>query len=172
MVKVRFLYHALSHGATNLNKINGGKLMFTVTVKNEMKDKTLCNILQIAFDGGINYWCRSVIVWDNDNQFRPPNLPEHCMDDFIKEKLTSNIFNFDKWEDADYDTYCLRFILSEPFENGQLEYDIFYHDLVDAVETWMNDNKFVSLGVDGDNLDAGDCDSIVQIALFGKVVFG
>ena len=149
--------------------------MFTINVKNEMSDKTLCNILQIAIEGGINYWCRSVIVWDNDNEehIKVSKLPEHCMmDDFIKEKLTSNIFNFDKWEDADYDKYWLRFILSEPFENGELEYDIDYHDLVDAVEIWMNDNKFVSLGVDGDNLDAGDCDSIVQIALFGKVVFG
>ena len=149
-------------------------MMFTVNVKNEMSDKTLCNILQIAFDGGINYWCRSAFVLDNDDNMHitNPNLPEHCMDDFIKDKLTLNIFNFDKWEDADYDKYCLRFILSEPFENDQIEYDIDYHGLVKALEKWMNDNKKCFIGVDGDHLDAGDCDSIVQIALFGKVVFG
>ena len=149
--------------------------MFTVTVKNEMKDKTLCNILQIAFDGGINYWCRSVIVWDNDNEehIKASKLPEHCIDGFIKDKLTSNIFNFDKWEDADYDKYSIMFELNEPIcEFNVTKYFMEYHDLVKALEKWMNDNKFVSLGVDGDNLDAGDCDSIVQIALFGKVVFG
>tara|TARA_R100001443_G_scaffold36590_1_gene50393 strand:+ start:289 stop:504 length:216 start_codon:yes stop_codon:yes gene_type:complete len=47
MVKVRFLYHALSHGATNLNKINGGIMIYLqITLENEDQKKIFLEYLE------------------------------------------------------------------------------------------------------------------------------
>jgi len=153
--------------------------MFTINVKNEMTDKTLCNILQGAFDGGINYWCKEVGLWGDkydpeldDIVFDKYNeLPDYAFDNIIKEKMLSLVFNYDNDEDADYDKYSIGFIMIEDDDSCHIKY-LQYDGLIEGLEKWMQQNKRFSVGHEGDHLDAGDCDEIVQIALFGKVIYG
>tara|TARA_B100001939_G_scaffold329369_1_gene325558 strand:- start:19125 stop:19586 length:462 start_codon:yes stop_codon:yes gene_type:complete len=153
--------------------------MFTVFIENQMTDKTLCNILQGAFDGGINYWCREVGLWSNtydpDMECRTfdkcNELPDYAFDDLIKSKMLSLVFNYDHNEEDDRDKYSIGFTMLEPEDSCHIKY-LQYDGLIEGLEKWMKQNKRFSVGHDGDHLDAGDCDEIVQIALFGKVIYG
>ena len=153
--------------------------MFTIFIENQMTDKTLCNILQGAFDGGINYWCREVGLWSNTydpdmecRTFEKCNeLPDYAFDDLIKSKMLSLVFNYDHNEEDDRDKYSIGFTMLEPEDSCHIKY-LQYDGLIEGLEKWMQQNKRFSVGHDGDHLDAGDCDEIVQIALFGKVIYG
>lgn len=136
--------------------------MFTINVKSEFKDKVLSDILITAIEGGINYWCSSAFVIDA--------ISEEKVD--INVLDIPRVFDFDNDEDADYNKHLIKFVLHEPIKDDGTDYYMSYNDLVEAVQTWCENNEALSLRLDFDNLDAEDCDQIVQIALFGKVIYG
>lgn len=148
--------------------------MFTINVKNEMTDKTLCNILQIAFEGGINYWCREVGLWECDEDDvtdRSKTIRPYKFEGNQHYKFIADAFNLDYQDEDDYYKYSIGFTMLEPHDRTHIHF-IQHDDLVRGLQTWCENTKAFSLGLDLDNLDAGDCDEIVQIALFGKVIYG
>lgn len=137
--------------------------MFTINLNNSYKDKILSDILITAVEGGINYWCNSAMVID---AISLKEIDINVLD-------IPRVFDFDKDEDADYDKHLIRFKLHEPIkDDGNVNWYMSYNDLVKGLQTWCENNEALSLGLDFDNLDAEDCDQIVQIALFGKVIYG
>ncbi len=146
--------------------------MFTINLNNSYKDKILSNILITAIEGGINYWCREVGLWESKNDvFDRANLKPYNFNGNKSFKFITDAFNLDYEDEDDYHKYSIGFTMLEPHDSYEVHY-MQHDDLVKGLQTWCENNEALSLGLDFDNLDAEDCDQIVQIALFGKVVYG
>ena len=147
--------------------------MFTINFNNSYKDKILSDILITAIEGGINYWCREVGLWecDEDDVVDRSNIRPYKFEGNKHFKLITDAFNLDHQDEDDYYKYSIGFTVLEPHDKTSIHY-IQHDDLVEGLQTWCQNNDALSLGLDFDNLDAEDCDQIVQIALFGKVVYG
>lgn len=102
---------------------------FTTQVEREVID----DIMVTALEGGINYWCRQVVV-------EPVPNVEYASD-ALSQGHTLRLF--DAEEDKVYE------LTLEKFMRGLM--------------LWIQDHYV---------FDANDADTIVQLALFGEVVYG
>ena len=103
------------------------------------------DIMVAALEGGINYWCREAEVVGE-------YLGEYASDQISRggSLILHDSESSDKWE-----------LTLEKFLNGVKLY------FEDGCHVQVEDNR-----IDAGDIDAGDADCIIQLAIFGEVVFG
>lgn len=111
------------------------------------------DIMVSAFEGGINYWCRRVVV----------------QGDYLGKYASDQISRGGK----------LAIWLDEPFEDDKTCYVLDRDKFLAGFKLWIeNDgNSYDAIdysdgSVDCGQIDAICADEIIQYALFGEVVFG
>lgn len=128
--------------------MSGKEKVFTVRPEIEVRltQQDIDDIMVAALEGGINYWCREAEV-----------VEEKRCGDWGHEQIARggalilhDAESSDKWE-----------LTLEKFLNGvKLYFELGCHVVVE-------DNA-----IDAGDIDANDADCIVQLALFGEVVYG
>lgn len=116
----------------------------------KVTDENIDDILCIAFEGGINYWCGQAEVKDND--YKGADYASHA----VSKGATVILLDAEDIED--------------PAE-------ITKEKMIKAVEQYVNneDSGIIDLDtkeIDCCMVDAGVADMIVQYAAFGEIVFG
>jgi hypothetical protein len=139
-----------SNGETYYNFTN--KKAFGVQVERKITHNTVESIIVNGFEGGIGYWCGH--IGDNLEDGTP-----------IREG---------KPKDMPLSQWATHLILegkSVPLyvEDGDKYYQLNQEGLIKGFTQWLKRNP--NLQFDGDD-DAGDADCIIQIALFGEIVYG
>ena len=123
---------------------------YTVRVEREIKvtQQDIDDIITTAFEGGINYWCDRAHVMNGDN--------EHCASEQVSRGAAVILYD------------------SEGDEKHVLTVGKFMRGLAKAIEgnnyssyEWFNEDS-----IDTCNVDAEVADVIIQLALFGEVVYG
>ena len=104
--------------------------MIEFDIKIQVDDNYLDDIIDIAIEGGINYWAEEVIV------FTPMS------------ENNGKVFIMDIEGDG---------------------HEITREELIKAIQTFIDNNPEIDTLEDP---DAGVADAIVQIAVFGEVVYG
>jgi hypothetical protein len=116
----------------------------TVTRQFDIPMQLVDDILSTAFEGGINYWCDEVKV---DSYPEGAEFASDC----VSRGGVIEIHDFDSgWHTLDLKKF------------------------IDGLSEYLNNEDF---GVHNaevllDDYDAGDADIIVQLALFGEVMYG
>ena len=115
-----------------------------INIKIEIKDEQIDNWLCTAFEGGINYWCDSVEVKDND--YKGTKYASECI-----SKGGVIIVN-------DY-----------PPSNIKVNKSSILQALV-----WLSNNKYTKVldRLINGGYDADDADVLFQVACFGRVIYG
>jgi len=110
----------------------------------EITDEDIDNVLSCAFEGGINYWCTTMV--------RVPEWPEgngYASDVVSKNKpVEIYVEDEEKWEVLNLEKFLKGLVKFLQFREVGLNY--------------------ITYGY----YDAGDADLIVQFALFDKIVYG
>lgn len=111
------------------------------------------DIMVSAFEGGINYWCRRVVV----------------QGDYLGKYASEQISRGGK----------LAIWLDEPFENDKTCYVLDRDKFLTGFKLWIESDgdSYDAIddsdgSVDCGQIDAICADEIIQYALFGEVVFG
>lgn len=111
------------------------------------------DIMVSAFEGGINYWCRRVVV----------------QGDYLGEYASEQISRGGK----------LAIWLDEPFEDDKTCYALDRDKFLAGFKLWIESDgdSYDTIddsdgSVDCGQIDAICADEIIQYALFGEVVFG
>ena len=120
---------------------------FTVRAQIEvnLSQQDIDDIMVTALEGGINYWCRRAKVVGE-------YLGEAASDQISRggSLILYDAESSDKWE-----------LTLEKFLNGVKLY------FEDGCHVQVEDNR-----IDAGDIDAGDADCIIQLAIFEEVVFG
>ena len=111
------------------------------------------DIMVSAFEGGINYWCRRVVV----------------QGDYLGKYASEQISRGGK----------LAIWLDEPFEDDKTSYVLDRDKFLAGFKLWIESDGDSYDAIDRSNgsvdcgqIDAVCADEIIQYALFGEVVFG
>ena len=122
----------------------------TVVVKTDITHQFVDDILVTAFEGGINYWCASVVpranVWPEGATYA-----SECLSLGTDLVLIENSEDYD---DIDVESHIMTL---QDFINGVQLYCSEYNTSVDSLYQ---------------DFDACVADSIVQFAIFGRLVYG
>jgi hypothetical protein len=120
-----------------------------ITIQQSFTKSNLLDIITTAIEGGIGYWA----CLNNDKpEFDEMNMP-------LSEKVAEILWRGGSLEffDTDYDY--------DDAEKWELTLDKVVKGLIKFMET---DSKTFELN----DLDALDCDKIIQYGLFGELVYG
>jgi hypothetical protein len=123
-----------------------------ITIQQSFTKNDLLNIMTTGLEGGIGYWA----CLNNDtpefDQFDKPNM-------ILSERVAEILWRGGRVElfDTDYNY--------NDADKWELTLDKVVKGIIKFMET---DSKTFEL----DDLDALDCDKIIQYALFGELVFG
>ena len=122
--------------------------MFTVRPEIEVNltQQDIDDIMVSALEGGINYWCREAEVVEEKRCGDWGHVQIARGGSLILHDAESS----DKWE-----------LTLEKFLNGVKLY------FEDGCHVNVEDNR-----IDTGDMDANDADCIIQLAIFGEVVFG
>jgi hypothetical protein len=125
--------------------MNDEKFRVSISLDVDLSQQDIDDIMVVALEGGINYWCREAEVVGE-------YLGEYASDQISRggSLILHDAESSDKWE-----------LTRDKFLNGVKLY--FEH----GCEVPVEDNAIDTCGI-----DACAADSIVQYALFGKLVFG
>jgi hypothetical protein len=125
--------------------MNDEKFRVSISLDVDLSQQDIDDIMVAALEGGINYWCREAEVVGE-------YLGEYASDQISRSGslILHDAESSDKWE-----------LTRDKFLNGVKLY--FEH----GCEVPVEDNAIDTCGI-----DACAADSIVQYALFGKLVFG
>lgn len=125
--------------------MNDEKFRVSISLDVDLSQQDIDDIMVAALEGGINYWCREAEVVGE-------YLGEYASDQISRggSLILHDAESSDKWE-----------LTRDKFLNGVKLY--FEH----GCEVPVEDNAIDTCGI-----DACAADSIVQYALFGKLVFG
>lgn len=118
---------------------------FTIKAKVKVTAENIDDLLVSAFEGGINYWCHEVKVIS-----MPPGIKETLASYAISKGGVLQIFDRDS-----YDTW-----------------ELTLPKFIKGLKKYMKANGVLSMEGIIDNHDASTADAIVQLALFGEIVFG
>jgi hypothetical protein len=122
-------------------------LSFEIEAKEiHLNSEQIADLMVTAFEGGINYWCRSVVINDTTN-------PDHT------GKLASEIISL-----GGELTLCD----ADISDKWLLTRDM----VIKGIKMYCKENNYTSMDLLMDEHDADTADAIVQLALFGEVVFG
>lgn len=119
-----------------------------IPVKIQLTDKDIDDIMVIAIEGGINYWCGKAEVFRRDYM--------GCT--FASEVISQGG----------------KLILTD-IEDPNEEWILTKEKLLKGVQKWANNKSPLYLegrGFDIGMIDADEADIIIQYALFGKIIFG
>jgi hypothetical protein len=122
-----------------------------ITIEKTLKKDEFVNIIITALEGGIGYWA----CLNNDT----PEFNEYDSDATISEKVAEILWHGDSVELFDTDEHY------ETAEKWELTLKKVIKGVIQFLET---DSKTFEL----DDLDALDCDKIIQYGLFGELVYG
>lgn len=122
-----------------------------INVRLEQQD--IDDIMVSALEGGINYWCRRVVVQGN----------------YLGEYASEQISRGGK----------LAVWLEESFEDDKTCYVLDLDKFLAGFKLWLQSGldsydavDFSDGSVDCGQIDAGCADEIIQYALFGEIIFG
>ena len=123
------------------------KFGIVAEIKVSLTQEDVDNIMVSALEGGINYWCRKVKV-------NGKYLGEYASDQISRGGMLTlyDAESSDKWE-----------LTLNKFLNGMKL------AIEQGFGAWV---KPADGSIDVGNIDADVADAIVQLALFGEVVFG
>lgn len=128
------------------------KFNVEVHVSIDLTAQDIDDIMVSALEGGINYWCKRVVV----------------QGDFLGEYASEQVSRGGS----------LAVWLYEPFEGNKTIYILDVEKFLTGFKLWIENNGdcygAVDLSdgsVDCGQIDAGCADEIIQYALFGKTVF-
>jgi hypothetical protein len=109
----------------------------------EFTDENIDDLVVTAFEGGINYWCRKVVIKDAPDEVKYAS-------DAISKGGTLILFDAestDKWE-------------------------LTLEKMLKGIKWYCEQNGYTDADDLMDNYDADSADAIVQYALFDEIVFG
>jgi hypothetical protein len=119
------------------------RIVGKIVIDQEIDGKLVDDILCTAFEGGINYWCTKKVVVVGDDYHGGDYASE-----VVSRGGTLNIY------DGEEERWHVLGI----------------ENMIEGIRQWCI--KYGSYAQLLDDFDAGDADCIVQLALFGEVVYG
>lgn len=127
------------------------KFEVLVQIRAALTQQDIDDIMVSALEGGINYWCRRVIV----------------QGDYLGKYASEQISRGGK----------LAVWLDEPFEDDKTCYMLDLDKFLAGFKLWIENGgdsygAIDGLEVDCGQIDAGCADEIIQYALFGEIIFG
>ncbi len=129
------------------------KFEILVQIRAALTQQDIDDIMVSALEGGINYWCRRVVV----------------QGDYLGEYASEQISRGGK----------LAIWLDEPFEDDKTCYMLDRDKFLAGFKLWLEKGgdsydaiDYSDGSVDCGQIDATCADEIVQYALFGELVFG
>ncbi len=152
--------------------------MKTINIPIQITLNVINDILAIAIEGGINYWCS----YYTGHSSGLPDLPENKVEiDYNWEHLTYGGENayLTFYEDVS-DRNSENFDSDGNYKWTDNQHVLKKDNLYQGIEKWIQKNpqtveiiwekriQTLEMG----NLDAGDCDQIIQYALFSELKYG
>lgn len=130
------------------------KIILRKTIEFEFTPEQINDFIVGALEGGINYWCRKarIKMTEDDKYFG------------VAEEDQDNI-NYA----SDAIGYGGTLILFDAESDDRWELDL--PKMLKGIELYCKD-RMLTYEFIVDDYDAGDCDGIVQFALFGEIQFG
>ena len=129
------------------------KFEVLVQIRAALTQQDIDDIMVSALEGGVHYWCRSVVVEG----------------DYLGEYASDQISRGGR----------LTFWLYEPFDDGMASRTLDLDKFLAGFKMWLENARAncdvidnVDGSVDCGQIDAICADEIIQHALFGDVVFG
>lgn len=126
--------------------IKNGEFLINISRQVKLSKEDIDDIMAAALEGGITYWCKRAEVVGN------------YLGDYASEQISRGgiLKLYDSENDDIYELTLDKFIngFAIAFRNG---FD----------NSWTDGDK-----VDTCQIDSADADTIVQLALFGEVIFG
>ena len=129
------------------------KFEVLVQIRAALTQQDIDDIMVSALEGGINYWCRRVVV----------------QGDYLGEYASEQISRGG----------TLKVHVTEPFDEQDTEwYELDIEKFIQGFRLWLENGGDCYGAVSGDGkvdcgeIDAGCADAIIQYALFGDLVFG
>ena len=125
--------------------MNDEKFRVSISLDVDLSQQDIDDIMVVALEGGINYWCREAEVVGE-------YLGEYASDQISRggSLILHDAESSDKWE-----------LTRDKFLNGVKLY------FEQGCHVQVEDNA-----IDTGDIDANDADCIVQFAVFGEVIFG
>lgn len=115
------------------------------TIKVVAKDIELDYILAGAFEGGSNYWIKKIVIEEDDYKGT----------DFASDAVSKGA--------------TLEIHIDEPIDaSDHIIYKLDKQRLINGIQLYAN----IFNKLEFDNMDAGDYDNILQLALFKEIIFG
>jgi hypothetical protein len=135
-------------------------------IRVSIKDENVQDIIDIAAEGGINYWA----IKPNDEEFA--GLPEGKTYTIVEGSEPHPIFPFDDEREVEGVHYLSRDDIREAYAKlldiDQKYVNREYHGYI--IQSWLDGED--SFGIDTGHIDAGTADVIVQVAIFDEVRYG
>jgi hypothetical protein len=147
---------------------------YSVQREGTITDKDIANIVITAFEGGISYWCNQAHAIERDDQGKFRNVTGDRYDEFMIDGC-GPYANPEFWDNAKRG-----YKLFDEYEEQFCDHELTLSSLLKALQyqppkrrgesnNWFR--KLVNRIVD-EEYDAADADVLVQIAVFGEVVYG
>ena len=147
---------------------------FNVTTEQTVTDELISDWIITAFEGGITYWCNNVECVERDGDGQWKGLPHERYESFKKDGC-GPYANPEFWENDSRGYQLLPDDEDEPVSKV-----LTLAALLRALKhqpkqvKGQSDNWFrkVITRLIGEDYDAGDADTLVQVAVFNEVVYG
>lgn len=140
--------------------------MITQRIMARITDQNVQDIIDIAREGGINYWAIS----PNDEEFA--GLPEGKEHTIVEGSEPHPIFPFDDVREVDAVHYLskddIRLAYTKLLDPGQEYVNGELHGYI--LDSWRDRTE--KDGIDAGHIDASAADVIVQVACFDEVRYG
>ena len=119
---------------------------FEMTRTYEISDQNIDDLMVTALEGGINYWCSSAVV-----SVQP-------LEDW---KYTSDVISLTDGV-----------IQLTDIEDENITWELTIEKFMNGLKLLMSKNNYIDVNDLMDNHDAEIADHLIQLSLFGKIVFG
>ena len=128
------------------------KDLVEISVSIRCTDEDIDDIMCAALEGGVNYWCDKAVV---EGEY---------LGEYASEQISRN--------------GSLKFHTVEPFDDEETEWYVLDKEkFMTGLKLFLEDpvrlaGAICRDGLDPCNIDAGDADTIIQLALFGDIIYG
>ncbi len=147
---------------------------FKVQTETSITDQDIADIVITAFEGGITYWCSDVIPVERDEHGDWQALEGEYYTQYVVDGVGAYA-NPEFW-DNDKRGYQLHDFEAEEDVKKVLTLSAIMKAMhyQPKQQQGISDNWFKKVVSDivTENYDAGDADCIVQVAVFGELVYG
>lgn len=140
--------------------------MIMQRIMDRITDQNVQDIVDIAREGGINYWAISATSEE------VAGLPDGKEYTIVEGVEPHPIFAFDDKREVDSVTYLskndVRLAYARLLDPGQEYVNREIHDYI--LDSWRD--RTMEDGIDAGHIDAGAADAIIQVACFDDVRYG